>query len=210
MKRLPVLTVVLGALVAVLIAVVVALVVADDDDMDGRMGPGMMVAGAGATSEAGYLAEMVAHHREAVTAARELARSDRPEMRRLGEDVVRTQTAQIEQMTAWLDDWYPDQSLDVGYEPMMRDLTDLSGDRLDRTFLVDMVPHHMAAVMMSQHLVVRGSEHDEVADLAREIRDEQRAEIFVMRRWLADWFGVRGWGHAGAGMGSHRMWSMGG
>ena len=202
-------TALLLALVTVLVAVVVGVVVADRDDVDGRMGPGMMFSAAGAAGEPGFLAEMVAHHEEAVTAARELARSDRPEMRRLGEDVVRTQTAQIEQMTAWLADWYPDQSLDVGYQPMMRDLSGLSGDRLDRAFLTDMVPHHMAAVMMSQHLVVRGSEHEEVVDLAREIRDEQRAEIVVMRRWLAAWFDVRGWGHPGGGMGPHRMWSGG-
>ena len=202
-------TALLLALVTVLVAVVVGVVVADRDDVDGRMGPGMMFSAAGAAGEPGFLAEMVAHHEEAVTAARELARSDRPEMRRLGEDVVRTQTAQIEQMTAWLADWYPDQSLDVGYQPMMRDLSGLSGDRLDRAFLTDMVPHHMAAVMMSQHLVVRGSEHEEVVDLARAIRDEQRAEIVVMRRWLAAWFDVRGWGHHGGGMGPHRMWSGG-
>ena len=36
---------------------------------------------------------------------------------------------------------------------MMRDLSGLSGDRLDRTFLEDMIGHHMAAVTMSQRLL---------------------------------------------------------
>jgi uncharacterized protein (DUF305 family) len=201
------LLVALLSVTTVLAAVLLGLAVTDRDDGRGPTGAGMMVAAGDGVGEAAFLAEMVAHHREAVTAARELARSDRPEMRQLGEDVVRTQTAQVEQMSAWLADWYPDQSLDVGYEPMMRDLTGLSGDRLDRAFLEDMVPHHMAAVMMSQHLLLRGSEHEEVAVLARDVRDEQHAEILVMRRWLADWFGVEGWGH-GAGMpGLHRMWA---
>lgn len=204
MKRL---LVVLLSVTAVLAAVLVGLALTERDDTPSRTGPGMMLAGRGALDESAWLAEMVAHHEEAVVAARELARSERPEMRQLGEDVVRTQTAQVEQMTTWLADWYPDQSLDVGYEPMMRDLTRLSGDRLDRAFLTDMVPHHMAAVMMAQHLVLRGSEHEQVVDLAREIRDEQVAEIWVMRRWLADWFGVRGWGHGAGMMRPDRMWA---
>jgi uncharacterized protein (DUF305 family) len=144
-----------------------------------------------ASSEQEYLAEMVAHHLEAIDAARELQRSDRATMRDFGEEIVEVQSAQVAQMRAWLAEWYPDDSAEVDYEPMMRDLSRLSGDRLDRTFLEDMVGHHMAAVMMSQHLLAsRLVEHDEVADLAADIRDDQHAEIFRMRTWLRDWFGT--------------------
>lgn len=146
-------------------------------------------------TEFAYLAEMVAHHEEAVAAAEELRRSTRPRMRAFGESIVRTQSAQIEQMKDWLARWYAGRSIDVDYEPMMRDLSGLTGDRLDRAFLEDMVPHHMAAVMMSQQLLVRGvADHEAVEDLAESIRDEQHAEIFRMQRWLRDWFGL-GWHH---------------
>lgn len=57
--------------------------------------------------------------------------------------------------------------------------------------------HHWMAVMMSRHLLSGTADlHPEVADLARDIVREQSSEIRQMRRWLADWFGVR------AGMGS--------
>lgn len=142
-------------------------------------------------SEYDYLVEMVAHHEEAVTAARELERSPRAEMRDLGEAIVASQTAQIDQMQRWLAEWYPDRDAQADYEPMMRDLADLSGDRLDRVFLQDMIGHHMAAVMMSQQLVVRGiAEHEQVEELAESIRDEQHAEIFQMQQWLREWFGA--------------------
>ena len=50
----------------------------------------------------------------------------------------------------------------------MRDLSGLSGDALDEAFLIDMIPHHMVAVMMSQRLLMHGdAEHDEVDALAR-------------------------------------------
>lgn len=158
--------------------------------------------GAAAQSEFGYLTEMVAHHEEAVSAARELRRSARPAMREFGQAVVRTQSTQIEQMRTWLAEWYPGRSTVVAYEPMMRDLTTLSGDQLDSAFLRDMIPHHMSAVMMSQQQLVRGSAgHPEVSLLAASIRDEQHAEIFQMRQWLQDWFGAAWQPHAGMGMG---------
>lgn len=165
-------------------------------------GMGRWMPGAPVDSEFEYLTEMVAHHEEAVAAAQQLARSDRPQLRRFGAEIVATQSAQIDQMREWLARWYPGRSTDVDYRPMMRDLSGLSGERLDRTFLEDMIRHHMAAVMMSQQLLVRGlAEHRVVNELARSIRDDQHAEIFQMQRWLADWFGVR-WGGMGAGM----MW----
>lgn len=197
------------AAVAVLALVVAGVALLRDDDgwmphrdagawsMGGGMGGGMGYDGGGMAAawstadEAGFLREMVAHHREAIEMAGELARSERPAMRALGARIVSSQTAQVEQMETWLDEWYADEPTDTAYEPMMRDLSDLSGDRLDRTFLEDMVGHHMAAVMMSQRLLVRGTaEHDEVADLARTIRAEQVREIRWMSERLSTWFGV--------------------
>lgn len=92
--------------------------------------------------EADYLAGMIPHHQEAVEAAAQLARSDRPEMRALGASVVATQSAEVAQMEAWLREWYPGTAPGTGM-PMMRDLGALGGDALDRAFLEDMVPHHL-------------------------------------------------------------------
>ncbi len=170
-----------------------------DSGQRGWRGPGEMMSGSDAMhgmragSEYAYLAEMVAHHQEAVSAARQLERSDRATMRELGRSIVASQTAQIDQMQGWLADWYPDRPGQVAYQPMMRDLSGLEGDRLDRAFLQDMLGHHMGAVMMSQQLLIGGvADHDQVEVLARTIRDEQRAEIFQMERWLQAWFGG-GW-----------------
>lgn len=205
------------ALVATLVIVVLAAVGAGvgvvtvlGDEGPRRMGPGWMAPASGQVGEAEYLAEMVAHHHEAVLAAEELTRSDRVEMRTFGRSIVETQSAEIRQMQTWLAEWYPDRRASIDYHPMMRDLAALSGDELDRVFLQDMIGHHMAAVMMSQHLLWRGTEHEEVAALARTIRDDQRAEIVQMRRWLTRWFGadVRGGigGHMGGGYMGMGQW----
>ncbi|MEV4014069.1 DUF305 domain-containing protein [Nonomuraea angiospora] len=145
------------------------------------------------TDEAGYLARMVAHDQEAVMAAQQLRRSDRPQMRALGVSIIDRQGADIAKMRAWLDKWYPGRSgTGTGYQPMMRDLTELSGDALDNAFLLDMIPHHMAAVTMSQQLLMSGRpQHAEAAGFAVRVRDTRHAEMFRMQRYLAHWF--KGW-----------------
>lgn len=189
--------VIVAAIVVIATAIGVAALAARDSPAP-SMGPGRMAhQGVGVTSEPEYLAEMVAHHQEAVEAAGELARSDREDMREFGDAIVRTQSAQIQLMETWLQDWYPEQR-PAEYRPMMRDLTNLYGDELDRAFLRDMIGHHMAAVMMSQHLLRAGAEHDEVTRLAGSIRDDQHAEIRRMQNWLAEWF-AEDW-RGGAGM----------
>ncbi len=203
--------------IVALVAVVAALALAVGSRAGGVQrvavpggGPGMMADGPGGEwmqgmvvrDEFDFLAEMVPHHAEAVAAATELRRSERPEMRALGASIVASQSAQIDRMEGWLARWYPDRTSDADYRPMMRDLSDLSDDQLDEAFLSDMVGHHMAAVMMSQQLLVRGlAVHPEVADLARTIREDQLDEIGIMSRWLSDWYGRdRGW------MGPGMMW----
>jgi uncharacterized protein (DUF305 family) len=182
-----------AAVVLLLGAGIAGMALAHDDDGPGRgrhpmstsgSASGHMMGHARTHDEAGYLSEMVAHHREAIVAAGELSRSERPEMRAFGRRIVADQSAQVELMEGWLAEWYDDEP-EAAYEPMMRDLESLDGDALDRRFLEDMIGHHMAAVMASQQLLVRGlAEHDEVADLARSIRDDQRVEI----RWMrAEW-----------------------
>jgi len=138
--------------------------------------------------EADYLLTMVAHHREAIVAARSLVRSEHPELRHLGRSIRASQSRQVRMMERWLDRWYPGASPSAPYQPMMSDLTGLSGDELDRTFLAEMVHHHMMAVMMSRQLLRSGLvRHGVVADLAEVVVEDQTTEILQMREWLEDW-----------------------
>ena len=157
------------------------------------MGSGMMNSGmmhATIESEHDFLVHMIAHHQEAVASATILKeKTDRNEMKNFADDIIKTQTAEIEQMKIWLEIWYPNQDHQVNYQPMMRDLTGLQGDALDQAFLQDMIFHHMDAVMMSQQLITSGyGDHQEIIPFAETIRDTQRNEIHMMRNWLAEWF----------------------
>jgi len=142
--------------------------------------------GFGSVDEADYLTTMVAHHLDAIVAARQLARSPTPAMRRFGRQIVRDQSRQVRQMNRWLDRWHPDATVS-DYEPMMGDLSALAGRDLDREFLEQMIPHHMIAVMASHRLLHHGARlHRVVTGLAYAIIDQQTAEIVWMRRRLTE------------------------
>ncbi|RCW78224.1 uncharacterized protein (DUF305 family) [Halanaerobium sp. DL-01] len=151
------------------------------------MGPGMMES---VDSEYEFLVKMIPHHEEAVYNAKILRdNTNREEMREFAEDIIEVQTSEIEEMEKYLEKWYPDRTNDYVYQPMMGNYEGLTGEELDFYFLEDMIFHHMGAVMMSQQLIVRGlDEHQEVYLLARNIRDSQRQEIFMMRNWLNNWY----------------------
>lgn len=155
------------------------------------MGP-MAGMGMAVASEFGYLTEMIPHHDEAIATARILERNtERQEMRSFAASIIDTQSAEVRQMKEWLVAWYPDRDTRGSYQPMMRDLTGLSGSALDKAFLEDMIPHHMMAVMMSQRLLASGlSRHEAIVPFARNIRNTQHNEMQMMSAWLREWFGA--------------------
>lgn len=161
-----------------------------------NMGPGMMRnSEVFVDNEYEYLVHMIPHHQEAVDNAEILRdNTDREEMRDFAEQIIQTQTEEIELMQSYLDEWYPNEEHEAEYDPMMGDYENLRGEELDEAFLEDMIPHHMEAVMMSQQLLMRGlAEHEEVAILADNIRNNQLEEIDRMEEWLSEWRSGSSW-----------------
>ncbi len=187
------------------------------DDFDnfgfgGMMGSGGMMGFGGmmhttVESEYDFLIKMIPHHEEAVRTARTLRdNTDNEEMREFANQIITTQSEEIDQMNSYLDNWYPDRESDFIYEPMMDDYTDLESPQLEQAFLEDMIFHHMEAVMMSQQLLAQGLvENEEVAELAVSISNSQREEIFMMRNWLADDYSTSGQRSRGGMMGGMGM-----
>ncbi len=189
-----------GSIIVAVLIIVSAIIAFPRDTQrvgPGMMGPGMIGSGmmrsmsVSVDSEYEFLVHMIPHHEEAVMAAEILKENtEREEMKRFAEAIIRTQSEEIEQMAAWLEAWYPEKDHDINYQPMMRDLENLTGESLDWAFIEDMIPHHMEAIMMSQQLLSRGLvEHEELASLARSIRNNQRNEIRMMRSWMVQWPG---------------------
>lgn len=153
----------------------------------GFRGPGMGGTYAEFDSEAEYLSMMIPHHEEAVESAREvLAITEDEELTQLLENIVTTQSEEIELMEGWLADRYPDVEPSLDYQPMMRSYEGLSAEEAEEAFLEDMIPHHMHAVMTSRMLLSSSNvEHEDTAELASGIISSQLTEIDQMRNLYA-------------------------
>lgn len=64
----------------------------------------------------------------------------------------------------------------------------MMGD-IDRNFIEHMIPHHQMAVMMAD-LALQKAEHEELKQLAADIKTAQTREINDMRSWYKSWYGV--------------------
>ena len=138
------------------------------------------------SSEREFVTGMIPHHQEAVDTAQEvLARGgSTEEIRTLATGIVEAQEREIAMLKQWHLDWYGEAYVaDDSYQPMMRDLSQLSGAELDERFLQDMIPHHMGAIMMAQS-VRPYIEHQEITDMANAIMETQTAEIDLMQDLL--------------------------
>ncbi len=152
---------------------------ADNSMMHDGHNMGDMVNG---ISERAFLEHMIPHHQEAVDTAKQVvARGENAEVKALAESIIVAQEKEIADMKTWYQNWYgTEYKDDASYEPMMRDLSKLSGNALDKAFVEDMIQHHMGALMTNQK-VVPNIEHDEVKALATAIAETQSAEIITMR-----------------------------
>lgn len=157
----------------------------NDENTNSKMGMmngmdhGMMTV----TSEKEFITEMIPHHQEAVDTAKEvLARGGTtPAIRTLVQNIITAQEKEIADMKSWHQAWYGTPYQPSGnYQPMMRDLSKLSGADIDKAFLADMVMHHMGAIMMAQS--VQGYiEHEEMTTLTKAIISSQSDEIELMQ-----------------------------
>jgi uncharacterized protein (DUF305 family) len=139
------------------------------------------------SSEAVFIAAMVAHHQEAVDVAREVVeRAERDEVRALAAAIVADQGAEIDRLRSWWAAWYPDQP-PAAYAPMMRRLEGLTPAEVDVVFVADTIHHHEMAATMAEDLLALGEARPEVEALAREVVRSQGEEAATLRGWLDAW-----------------------
>jgi uncharacterized protein (DUF305 family) len=142
--------------------------------------------------EIDFLQDMIDHHMMAVmTAELCVKKAVHEELRALCQDIIAAQSAEIEQMQAWLQKWYG-----IAYEPemskgMMKDverLAALSGAEFEIAFMEMMIAHHAKAIREAERCVDRAY-HPELEELCEGIIATQSAEIEQMQEWLCEWYG---------------------
>ena len=152
-----------------------------------------------------FIDSMVMHHQGAVNMAQEvLEKSQRPEMKKLAQDIIAAQKQEIAQMKQWRTTWYPnaDQtpmawSAEMGHTMAMSenmkqsmmmsmDLGKADAD-FDLRFIDAMIPHHEGALVMAKDALSK-TKRPEIEKLAQDILSSQQQEIEQMKQWRKDWY----------------------
>jgi uncharacterized protein (DUF305 family) len=161
-------------------------------------GRGGMMRGNPIVAEQHFLAMMIPHHEDAVAMADlALERATHPELKQLATAIKTAQTKEINQMRDWYQQWYGTKAEDFGQPMMMRsrhmrmDLTALKNAKeFDREFILQMIPHHQMAIMMSSRLM-NVNDRPEIKTLTQNIVKSQSEEIDRMQAWYQSWYGDR-------------------
>ncbi len=151
-----------------------------------------------------FIDAMTPHHQGAVEMAKETQqKSKRPEIKKLTDDIIKSQNQEITQMQQWRKAWYPDAGdQPMAYSAQMGHTMAMSSDQMkammsmdlgaadanfDLRFINAMIPHHQGAVTMAQNALSK-SKRPEIKQLAQKIINAQDAEINQMKQWRKAWY----------------------
>ncbi|WP_227526037.1 DUF305 domain-containing protein [Psychrobacter sp. FDAARGOS_221] len=165
-------------------------------DMDG-MHQDMMQALTANDADVAFAKGMLPHHEGAIDMAEvQLKYGKDDTMRKLAQDVIDAQQAEIDQMKAWLDE-HPDteeqeytKQMQQAYSSSMNAMHDdmiqgLLSDDADIAFAKGMLAHHQGAVDMAKVQLEYGKD-DAMRQLAEDIISAQQAEIELMQQWISE------------------------
>jgi uncharacterized protein (DUF305 family) len=170
-----------------------------DHDMSMDLGP------ADADFDLRFVDAMIPHHQGAVEMAQEvLAKSQRPEMKKLAQNIIAAQKREINQMKQWRKAWYPKaDSKPMAWHAQMNHMMAMSPEQIqammmkgdlgaadaefDLRFLNAMIPHHEGALVMAKDVLTK-SKRPEMKKLAQEILTSQEKEIDQMKQWRKAWY----------------------
>jgi uncharacterized protein (DUF305 family) len=145
-----------------------------------------------------FTQNMIPHHQQAIEMAKLVdSHTDRPELGKLADSIVSSQSQEITQMQDWLRSWGKPSTPPEGHgghgdtempgmmsEADMSRLMETTGT-VDLAFVEMMAAHHQGAIDMANTELKDGS-LPEVTRLAEQI-DSQQDEIDQLQRWKTEW-----------------------
>ena len=145
--------------------------------------------------EVRFLTGMIDHHHMAMMIA-ELCmdRAVHDELRMLCEEIMTSQSQEMETMQGWLQDWYGithEPEMKPGAERRMQRLAALSGEEFEIAFMEMMTRHHTQAIREGMHCLER-ARHEDLIALCENIVQAQTEETALMQAWLCDWYDICG------------------
>lgn len=143
-----------------------------------------------------FIEQMIPHHESAIAMAKlALQKTKHDEVKTLANNIITSQTAEINSMKQWYKDWYgtdvptvsTNQMWGGGMMNSQASTDELStASDFDKAFLSQMIEHHQMAVMMANMLSI-STNRPEMKKLGNDIITAQNKEIGDMQQWQQQW-----------------------
>ncbi len=165
------------------------------DHGSGGMASGMLMDD-GKYSDRRFIDAMVPHHEGAVEMAEvALKNAEHDEIKRLAEEIVSAQEAEIRELKAIKQEEFGTSRVPMGMSMKEMEAMGMATDPqalakedpFDKAFIDSMIPHHRAAIEMA-NLAAKETVNAEIRDLATGIVEAQRREISQMEQWRKQWY----------------------
>lgn len=145
-----------------------------------------------ANFEIKFMTDMIDHHQMAIEMAEIcLDRAVHDELRTTCQNIIAAQSAEIQQMQSWLQQWYGityQPTMKPGDQKMLDRLGSLSGAEFEIAFMEMMIKHHEKAIKEARRCLAKAA-HPELREMCEDIIATQSAEIAQMEAWLCQWYG---------------------
>jgi uncharacterized protein (DUF305 family) len=145
--------------------------------------------------EVKFMTGMIDHHAMAVMMAQMcLEKAVHEELRSMCQNIIATQSAEIQTMQSWLSSWYG-----VSYSPQvkmtgeMKKMMEAYGAEFEIMFMESMIRHHWKAVREASACIDQAY-HEELTEMCEDIVLTQTEEIRTLQQWLCDWYGICDYG----------------
>lgn len=131
-----------------------------------------------------FVLQMIPHHQEAIDSSRYLSENtENVELKEFADTLVNDQTKELWTMVGFYQLWFKKQYTgNASYVKTMPNLTQLSGDELDKAYIRGMIDHHTASIQMAESLM-QITEKEELKTLARQVIDGQTTKITQLKTW---------------------------
>lgn len=146
--------------------------------------------------EVDFLTDMIDHHAMAVEMAEMCVdRTIHGPLADMCANIATSQSAQIDLMQGWLNDWYGlahQPEMTPGMMAQMERLASMTGERFEMSFMKMMIRHHWQAIVEADGCLDRAW-HPELVGLCDDIISAQAVEIRQMQEWLCEWYDFCGY-----------------
>ncbi|NMW22256.1 MAG: DUF305 domain-containing protein [Chlorobiaceae bacterium] len=133
-----------------------------------------------------YLDAMISHHREALRLAEQAGISQKPEIKRLSADILKTEPLAIAELYRWKKEWYSD--IKPVQEPESVHLGSYNRT-FDLRFLNALVAHHENGIQLTREIRLKSSRND-VLDNAERVEHALHESLRMLREWRKEWYNI--------------------